>query len=190
MAASVNGVQRRQVTDPKAPNAPGVGVDDFELDPRWVRDQLAAARNPPSQGIDEPAEGIELLAFLRVQERPGAFACAGEQVLEFAVGGRRCSTAEAGTEASGRSLCFARGGFIDGVAHIFLAVPATRNRMSAHYREYVNYGRAIGAIMSVTLFLPGFSVRGLIGVIPYAVRIVDYFLKKIGNFDQVSGKEG
>lgn len=68
--------------------------------------------------------------------------------------------------------------FIDGVVNVFLAVPADRQKTSPIYREYVNYGRAIGAILSVVFFLPGFGIRGLIGFIPYVTHIVTYFNQK------------
>ena len=70
-------------------------------------------------------------------------------------------------------------GFLDGVFYIYLAIPAKRWARSRRYKKYVKYGMVVGGILSVTLFLPGFGVRGLIGIVPYATRIVKYFNSKI-----------
>ena len=69
-------------------------------------------------------------------------------------------------------------GFLDGVFYIYLAIPAKRWARSRRYKKYVKYGMVVGGVLSVTLFLPGFGVRGLIGIVPYATRIVKYFNSK------------
>lgn len=70
-------------------------------------------------------------------------------------------------------------GFWDGFVSVFLATPAERKARSRIYTTHVSYGRVIGVITSLLLFIPAGAAGKLLGSLPVITRAAEYLRRKI-----------
>jgi hypothetical protein len=70
-------------------------------------------------------------------------------------------------------------GFWDGFVYIFLALPANRRPGSRIYITHVKYGKVVGVVSAVLLFLPAGGVRAVLGALPVLVRGAQYLQEKV-----------
>lgn len=70
-------------------------------------------------------------------------------------------------------------GFWDGFVCIFLAIPADRRTESKVYAIHAKYGKVVGVVSAIFLFLPAGGVRTVLGSLPVLVRGVQYLQKKV-----------
>lgn len=70
-------------------------------------------------------------------------------------------------------------GFWDGFVCIFLAIPADRRSRSRVYTAHAKYGKVVGVVSAILLFLPAGGVRAVLGALPVLVRGAQYLQKKV-----------
>ena len=69
-------------------------------------------------------------------------------------------------------------GFLDGIIHILLAIPAKRRPKSKLYRTGAKYGRVIGFAMNLLIFSPMIALK-VLAALPVVSRLAIYLKDKL-----------